>query len=172
MLRGAPTNVASSTPIMITTRKFPSNAFARGVPLNNGTAHSIPETPRTRYRSSSVRAFTSSKYCVLRSITQRLASGTSIIWLVVRRMIPAKIELWCDIRKVEKATAKIRPRYLARSPRSICSATKFIRKPLFLNRLLDVNGVHQDPNFFGIFSSLANPLDENVHNAVDQAIWL
>jgi hypothetical protein len=34
-----------------------------------------------------------------------------------------------DIRKVEKATAKIRPRYLALSPRSICTATKFIAKP-------------------------------------------
>src|SRR5215831_2467249 len=132
----------------------------------------MPGTPRTRYKSSSVRAFTSSKYCVLRSITQRLASDTSMIWLVVRRMIPAKIELWCDIRKVENATAKMRPRYLARSPRSICTATKFIEAP-FLNDYWIVNTVHQLRNFFGpVCSSFADPFDQDVDHAINQAILL
>src|SRR5258708_39001160 len=96
-----------------------------------------------------------------------------MIWLVVRFMMPAKIELWCDIRNVEKATAKIRPRYLARSPRSICTATKFINAP-FLNSLYDVNTVHRDSKKeaknFG--SSLADPLDEDVHQAIDQPVVL
>ena len=76
-----------------------------------------------------MRALTSSKYSVLRSITQTFASVMSTIWLRVRSMMPAKIEAWCAIRKEENAMAKIRPKYLARSPVSILSATKFTKPP-------------------------------------------
>ena len=40
--------VGRASRVMMATRKVPSNSFTRGVPLNNGTAHSIPDTPRTR----------------------------------------------------------------------------------------------------------------------------
>src|SRR5260370_20879197 len=45
----------------------------------------------------------------------------------------AKIDVWFSSRKVQKAMAKINPRYLARSPVNILSATKFMTQPL-LNR--------------------------------------
>src|SRR5215471_7710040 len=64
-------------------------------------------------------------YWVFLSMTQMSASVTSRIWLVVRFMIPAKIELWFSRRNVEKAIAKISPIYFARSPVSILRATKF-----------------------------------------------
>src|SRR6266568_773191 len=38
----------------------------------------------------------------------------------------AKIDVWFSSRKVQKAMAKINPRYLARSPVNILSATKFM----------------------------------------------
>src|SRR5215471_8149906 len=41
----------------------------------------------------------------------------------------AKIDVWFSRRKVQKAMAKISPRYLARSPVNIFSATKFITAP-------------------------------------------
>src|SRR5215471_6611910 len=62
----------------------------------------------------------------------------------------------------------MRPRYFARSPRSICIATKFMGATPLLNAYWDVNGVHRVANFFG--SSLADPLNENVHHSIDQAI--
>src|SRR5262249_54905657 len=65
-------------------------------------------------------------YCVFGSITQMSASVTSKIWLAVRPTTPAKIELWFSSRKDAKAIAKISPRYLARSPISILTATKFM----------------------------------------------
>ena len=45
---GAPTRVASSNPIRMTTRNLPSGALARGSPLKSLTAHCTPGTPRTR----------------------------------------------------------------------------------------------------------------------------
>src|SRR5215475_945990 len=45
----------------------------------------------------------------------------------------AKIDVWFSSRKVQKAMAKINPRYLARSPVNILRATKFMTQPL-LNR--------------------------------------
>src|SRR5262249_9513632 len=51
----------------------------------------------------------------------------------VRLRIPAKIDVWFSSRNVQKAMVKIRPRYLARSPVSIFSATKFI----YLSKSLD-----------------------------------
>src|SRR5215471_14442693 len=62
----------------------------------------------------------------------------------------------------------MRPRYFARSPRSICIATKFMGATPLLNAYWDVNGVHRVANFFG--SSLADPLDENVYHSIDQAV--
>ncbi len=44
---------------------------------------------------------------------------TSRIWLPVRDMIPAKIEVWFIRRNEAKASEKIRPNNLARSPNSI-----------------------------------------------------
>src|SRR2546422_3129484 len=41
----------------------------------------------------------------------------------------AKIDVWFSSRKVQKAMAKINPRYLARSPVSILRATKFTVEP-------------------------------------------
>src|SRR6266436_5218657 len=45
----------------------------------------------------------------------------------------AKIDVWFSSRKVQKAMAKISPRYLARSPVNILRATKFMTQP-FLHR--------------------------------------
>jgi hypothetical protein len=59
-------------------------------------------------------------------MTHRSASGTSTIWLAVRSRIPQKIETWLARRNEAKATVKMRDRYLARSPKSIFKATKFI----------------------------------------------
>src|SRR5262249_44648503 len=42
---------------------------------------------------------------------------------------PAKIDTCCAMRKELKAIAKTRPRYLARSPVSMRTATKFIAPP-------------------------------------------
>src|SRR5260370_39501012 len=42
----------------------------------------------------------------------------------------AKIDVWFSRRKVQKAMAKISPRYLARSPVNIRNATKFMTEPL------------------------------------------
>src|ERR1700745_3481307 len=42
----------------------------------------------------------------------------------------AKIDVWFSSRKVQKAMAKISPRYLARSPVNILNATKFMTYPL------------------------------------------
>src|SRR5262245_50611839 len=42
-------------------------------------------------------------------------------------MTLAKIEVWFSSRKVQKAMANTRPKYLARSPVSIRRATKFMR---------------------------------------------
>src|SRR5438128_12445860 len=42
----------------------------------------------------------------------------------------AKIDVWFSSRKVQKAMAKISPRYLARSPVNIRNATKFMTEPL------------------------------------------
>jgi hypothetical protein len=39
----------------------------------------------------------------------------------------AKMDVWFSRRKVQKAMAKTRPKYLARSPVSIRRATKFMR---------------------------------------------
>src|SRR5215470_8877200 len=41
----------------------------------------------------------------------------------------AKIDVWFSSRKVQKAMAKINPRYLARSPVNILRATKFTLDP-------------------------------------------
>ena len=42
----------------------------------------------------------------------------------------AKIEVWFSSRNVQKAIAKTRPKYFARSPVSIRSATKFMAESL------------------------------------------
>src|SRR5260370_38298656 len=42
----------------------------------------------------------------------------------------AKIDVWFFSRTVQKAMAKISPRYLARSPVNILNATKFMTQPL------------------------------------------
>jgi hypothetical protein len=62
----------------------------------------------------------------LESMTQMSASLTSTIWLPVRAMMPAKIDICCDISSVAKVTPKMMPRYLLRSPVSIFSATQFM----------------------------------------------
>src|SRR5215472_13759071 len=56
----------------------------------------------------------------------------------------AKIDVWFSNRKVQKAMAKISPRYLARSPVNIFSATKFIRAPYLddVGHLCDTQRVH------------------------------
>ena len=51
------------------------------------------------------------------------------IWLAVRLMIPAKIEICCDINTVANAIPNTMPRYLVRSPISIFSATQFMTSP-------------------------------------------
>jgi hypothetical protein len=55
-------------------------------------------------------------------MTQMSASLTPRIWLAVRSISPVKIATWFDITIVEKAIPKTRPKYLARSPKSILSA--------------------------------------------------
>src|SRR5499426_3605339 len=112
--------------------------------FNTLTAHSTPSTPRTRMRSVSLSDLVCSTYSFLASITQSSASVTSAIWLPVRLRIPAKMDVWFSNRNVQKAMVKIRPRYLARSPVSILSATKFmLGSPssllLFLFELDDVH---------------------------------
>src|SRR5215510_294150 len=59
-------------------------------------------------------------------MTQTSASVTSRIWLAVRRMMFAKIDVWFSSRKVQKAIANTRPKYFARSPVSMRNATKFM----------------------------------------------
>src|SRR5260370_15294975 len=127
ILRGAPESVASSSPNTSETANFPLSVLATGLPLKRRTAQATPGTLRTRVRSVSLRALVCSKYSVCGSITQTSASVTSRIWLDVRRMMLAKIEVWFSRRKVQKAMANTRPKYLARSPVSIRSATKFMR---------------------------------------------
>src|SRR5215510_3669421 len=144
ILRGAPVSVASSRPRQNETANFPSSVRATGLPLKSLTAHPTPSTPRTRMRSVSLSALVCSKYSVLASITQISASVTSAIWLPVRLRIPAKMDVWFSNRNVQKAMVKISPRYLARSPVSILSATKFmLGSPsnllLFLSELDDVH---------------------------------
>src|SRR5258707_5993603 len=127
ILRGAPDSVPSSSPNTIETANFPLRVFATGLPLKRRTAQATPGTLRTRVRSVSLRGLVWSKYSVCGSITQTSASVTSRIWLAVRRMMLAKIEVWFSRRKVQKAMANTRPKYLARSPVSIRRATKFMR---------------------------------------------
>src|SRR5262249_2486644 len=103
---------------------------ATGLPLKSRTAQPTPETPRTRVRSVSLSALVWSQYSVFGSITQTSASVTSRTWLAVRRRMPAKIEVWFSSRKVQNAIATTRPKYLARSPVSIRSATKFMGSSL------------------------------------------
>src|SRR2546421_10770414 len=50
------------------------------------------------------------------------------------------------MRNVEKATARTKPRYLTRSPKSIWMATKFTAS--LLNYGYVMNGVHNKLNFF------------------------
>src|SRR5260370_4066695 len=127
ILRGAPESVASSSPNTSETANFPLSGLGAGLPLQRLTAQATPGTLRTRVRSVSLRALVCSKYSVCGSITQTSASVTSRIWLDVRRMMLAKIEVWFSRRKVQKAMANTRPKYLARSPVSIRRATKFMR---------------------------------------------
>src|SRR5579864_1210521 len=102
-----------------------------------------------------------------------LASLTSLIWLVVRSMMPAKMVLWCDIKKVEKATAKMRPRYFARSPISICRATKFIISNLQSEpRLFDEHSSSRTQKKLLLFRLAADALNQRMNHAVDQAILL
>src|SRR5262249_50043937 len=120
-----------------------------------------------RNRSWSVSALTSSAYCVFASITQIRASRTSLIWLLVRSMMPTKIELWWDIRKVENAMAKIRPRYLARSPVNICQATKFIPAPPPIElRLLDDHCSYWRQKKLLLVTPYS--FDQNVHHPLHQ----
>ena len=129
-MRGAPASVASSRPTRNDTANLPSSVLATGFPLKSRTAHCTPGTPRTRVRSVSLRALVCSQYSVFGSMTQTSASVTSRIWLAVRFRMLAKIEVWFSSRNVQNAMAKTRPKYLARSPVSIRSATKFmIRLP-------------------------------------------
>src|SRR5215510_10416986 len=60
-------------------------------------------------------------------MTQISASRASRIWLAVRSISPANIEIWFDISIVENAMPKMRPIYFARSPSRILSATRFMR---------------------------------------------
>ena len=71
----------------------------------------------------SLSAFVCSQYSVWGSMTQTSASVTSRIWLAVRRMMFAKIDVWFSRRNVQKAIAKTSPKYFARSPVSIRIAT-------------------------------------------------
>src|SRR5262249_41299406 len=48
------------------------------------------------------------------------------IWLAVRRMMFAKIDVWFSSRNVQKAIANTKPKYFARSPVSMRNATKFM----------------------------------------------
>src|SRR5262245_38241108 len=130
IFRGAPARVASSNPTRKDTANLPSRVLATGLPLKSLTAHCTPGTPRTRVRSVSFRALVCSQYSVLGSITQTSASVTSRIWLAVRFRMLAKIEVWFSSRNVQKAIAKTKPKYLARSPVSMRRATKFMAVPL------------------------------------------
>src|SRR5712692_1234342 len=145
ILRGAPDSVASSSPNTIETAYFPLRVFATGLPLKRRTAQATPGTLRTRVRSVSLRALVWSKYSVCGSITQTSASVTSRIWLDVRRMMLAKIEVWFSRRKVQKAMANTRPKYLARSPVSIRRATKFMRH--LCGRTRDHKGIRVDTSY-------------------------
>src|SRR6266550_439363 len=130
IFRGAPVSVASSRPSRIQVANFPARVRATGAPLKSFTAHSTPLTPRTRVRSVSFSALVCSKYSVFASITHTSASVTSRIWLPVRLRMLAKIDVWFSSRKVQKAIAKISPRYLARSPVNIFHAIKFMASAL------------------------------------------
>src|SRR5215813_5434730 len=61
----------------------------------------------------------------------------------------AKIDVWFSSRKVQKAIAKINPRYLARSPVNILRATKFTVDPPSLpfidGEVRDLIGAHGAP---------------------------
>src|SRR5262249_19003318 len=93
-------------------------------------------TPRTRCNSVSGSGGISSMKRTLLSITQISASRTSAIWLVVRAMMPAKIDTCCAISTVAKATPKMMPKDLLRSPVSILSAIQFMARLLVLRGVL------------------------------------
>ena len=84
----------------------------------------------------SLSAFVCSQYSVFGSITQTSASVTSRIWLAVRFRMLVKIEVWFSSRNVQKAIAKTRPKYLARSPVSMRSAMKFMAATLLASERL------------------------------------
>jgi hypothetical protein len=134
ILRGAPASVESSRPIKNVAANLPVLVRATGLPLKSRTAQPTPETPRTRVRSVSFNALVWSQYSVWGSMTQTSASVTSSIWLAVRRRMLAKIEVWFSSRNVQKAIANTRPKYLARSPVSMRSATKFMSSSSVLMR--------------------------------------
>src|SRR2546430_15724711 len=58
----------------------------------------------------------------------------------------AKIDVWFSSRKVQKAMAKINPRYLARSPVSILRATKFTVEPPSLPFIDDGHHINMQEN--------------------------
>src|SRR5713101_2632299 len=142
IFRGAPVSVASSRPSRIQVANFPARVRVTGAPLKSFTAHSTPLTPRTRVRSVSFSALVCSKYSVFASITHTSASVTSRIWLPVRLRMLAKIDVWFSSRKVQKAMAKINPRYLARSPVNILRATKFTVEPPSLPSIDDSHHIN------------------------------
>src|SRR5207249_11226666 len=124
---------------------LPVSVLATGFPLYSRTAHRTPGTPRTRSRSVSLRGLVCSQYSVVGSMTQTSASVTSRIWLAVRRRMFAKMEVWFSRRKVQKAMANTRPKYLARSPVSIRRATKFMRH--LCGRTRDHQGIRVDTSY-------------------------
>src|SRR5438093_8127303 len=58
----------------------------------------------------------------------------------------AKIDVWFSSRKVQKAMAKINPRYLARSPVSILRATKFTVEPPSVPSIDDGHHINMQKN--------------------------
>ena len=109
MARGAPTSVASSSPMRMTWRNLPSSLRVVVMLLNVERTIGFP-VHRRRDRAHHLRKpALHPRIGFVLSITQISASTTSMTWLVVRLIKPIKIDACCEIRKEAKAIEKIKP---------------------------------------------------------------
>ena len=92
------------------------------IALNIGTAQATPVTPRTRVSAVSRIGLLSSTYSTPGSMTQMSGRLTSSMKAKVRDIRPTKIDACWVMIRAAKVMPMIMPRYLPRSPNSMCRA--------------------------------------------------
>ena len=123
MSPGPPMSVASSIPITLHVWNVPSGRRALMSPLYSGIAQSTPSMPRTRSNCVSCIGLMSSTNCTFESITQMSGCCVSAMNPYVRVISPTKIDACCVMSSDANVIPMMMPRYFARSPISIFSAT-------------------------------------------------